>query len=94
MAILRVDSVGLRMLAAHCQSWACEVVPADRPSTGTSWQVSSTATSDIDLAVMNRAELFAYQLRSIASTLRTAARNYEDRDQYSATRLEATPTGL
>jgi Excreted virulence factor EspC, type VII ESX diderm len=93
MGLLEVDTVGLRMLAAHCQSWAAEVGAQSVPaSTGLSCQPTAAAVSAVHADVGIVAESMAGALQSTATKLTAASVNYSDTDEESATQLRELTT--
>jgi hypothetical protein len=95
MGLLEVDTIGLRMLAAHCQSWAAEIDTTNQPaSAGLSCQATSAAVSAVHANVGVAAQLFAGRMESAAAKLTAASVNYADDDEDSAAQLGAVGIGV
>jgi hypothetical protein len=97
MTPLVVDTVGLRMLAAHCQSWAAEVGTASVPepdSLEMSCQATSAAVSAVHASLGRTREALAGRMQSTAANLIAAAFDYSDTDELSAAQLRDLPTAL
>jgi hypothetical protein len=90
MGLLGVDTVGLAMLAAHCESWAAEVGATDQPgSAGLSCQATSAAVAAVNGSVGAAAQSLAGRMQSTAATLTTASVQYAVNDEDSAAQLSA-----
>jgi hypothetical protein len=90
MGLLGVDTIGLRMLAAHCQSWAAEIEATDRPgSAGLSCQATSAAVAAVHGSVGAAAQSLADRVESTAEKLNAASVRYAVNDEDSAAQLGA-----
>ena len=95
MCLLEVDTVGLQMLAAHCQAWAAEVrTGSTTASGGMSCQATAAAVSVVDAGVNTAAEILAGQLQSTAARLTAASGSYSINDEESAGELHDLITEL
>jgi hypothetical protein len=93
MGMLSVDTVGLRMLAAHCESWAGEVSATRQPlSAGPTWQATSSAVTVLEASADTAARRTADQLRSTAATLTVTSTAYDVTDEDEAALLAAPVT--
>ena len=90
MGLLGVDTIGLRMLAAHCQSWAAEIETTNKPeSAGLSCQATSAAVAAVHADVVAAAQSLAGRMQSTAAKLNAASVEYAVNDEESAARLGA-----
>jgi Excreted virulence factor EspC, type VII ESX diderm len=90
MGLLEVDTIGLRMLAAHCQSWAAEIETTNQPeSAGLSCQATSAAVAAVQAGVGAAAQSFVSRMQSTADTLNRASADYGSNDDCAAARLTA-----
>jgi hypothetical protein len=90
MGLLKVDTVGQRMLAAHCEAWAVEVATTKQPmSAGSAWQATSTAVTILHASVDAVAERLSDQMHSTAAQLTATSAAYEATDDDEAVRLGA-----
>ncbi len=95
MVVLEVDTIGLRMLAAHCQSWAAEVGTASPPdSPETSCQATYAAVSAVHAAVGTAGEALASRMQSTAANLIAASVDYFGTDELSGAELRGPATAL
>lgn len=95
MGALEVDTIGLRMLAAHCQSWAAEVEPVSPQETlGLSWQATSAAVSAVHANVSTAGRVLASRMESSAARLVAAAVDYYGADDHSAAQIHNLATAL
>ena len=87
---MEVDTIGLRMLAAHCESWADEVGATSQPgSAGLSCQATTAAVAAVHIGVGAAAQSLASRMQSTAAKLNVASAQYEVGDEDSAARLSA-----
>jgi excreted virulence factor EspC (type VII ESX diderm) len=90
MGLLGVDTIGLRMLAAHCQSWAAEIEATDQPgSAGLSCQATSATVAAVHGSVGAAAQSLAGRMESTAEKLNAASVQYAVKDEDSAAQLGA-----
>ena len=90
MGLLGVDTIGLRMLAAHCQSWAAEIETTNQPgSAGLSYQATSAAVTAVHANVGAAAQSLASRMQSTAEKLTAASVQYSVNDEDSAAHLSA-----
>jgi hypothetical protein len=90
MGLLEVDTIGLRMLAAHCQSWAAEAETTNRPgSAGLSCQATSAAVAAVHDGIGATAQSLAARMQSTAAKLNAASADYAVNDEASVARLSA-----
>jgi len=90
MGLLGVDTIGLRMLAAHCQSWATEIEITIQPgSGGLSCQATSAAVAAVHADVVAAAQSLASRMQSTAAKLNAASIQYAVNDEESAAQLSA-----
>ena len=95
MGLLGVDTIGLRMLAAHCQSWAAEIEATNQPgSAGLSCQATSTAVAAVHADVVAAAQSLAGRMQSTAAKLNAASAQYTLNDEDSAAQLNAATIEL
>jgi hypothetical protein len=87
MDLLDVDTVGLEMLAAHCRSWAAEVLTAIPPAQmGQSCQATERAVRTVHADAATAAQSLAGRMQSTAAKL-TAGGHFAVSDQHAAVRL-------
>lgn len=90
MGLLGVDTIGLRMLAAHCESWAAEIETTNQPGcAGLSCQATSAAVAAVHAGVGAAAESLAGRMQSTAAKLTAASVQYSVNDEDSAAHLSA-----
>jgi hypothetical protein len=90
MGLLGVDTIGLRMLAAHCQSWAAEIETTNQPgSARLSCQATSAAVAAVHASVGAAAQSLAGRMSSTAAKLTAASVQYAVNDEDSAAQLSA-----
>jgi hypothetical protein len=95
MCVLGVDTVGLRMLAAHCRSWAAELGMASAPdSSGMPCQATSAAVSAVHAGVGTAGRALASRMESAAANLIAAGVDYFGTDQRSAAHIHNLATAL
>ena len=95
MGLLEVDTVGLRMLAAHCQSWAVEVGTTSVPDfVGLSCQATSAAVSAVHAEASMAGEALASRMLSTAAKLTAASDDYSVRDESSWAGIRDVTVGL
>jgi hypothetical protein len=90
MGLLEVDAIGLRMLAAHCESWAVDVEVTNQPASAVpSCQATSAAVAAVHADVGAVAQSLAHRMQSTAAKLSAASVAYAVNDVDSATRISA-----
>jgi hypothetical protein len=88
MDLLDVDTVGLEMLAAHCRSWAAEVLTAIPPAQmGQSCQATERAVRTVHADAATAAQSLAGRMQSTAAKLTAGAAQFAVSDQHAAVRL-------
>ncbi|MGY4653758.1 type VII secretion target [Mycobacterium sp. URHB0021] len=90
MGLLEADTIGLRMLAAHCGSWAIDVEVTDQPVSAAPWcQATSAAVAAVHADVGAAAQSLADRMQSTAAKLSAASVAYAVNDMDSGTRISA-----
>jgi hypothetical protein len=90
MGSVEVDTIGLRMLAAHCDSWAAEVEASIQPgAVGLPCQATTAAVAAVHAGVGAAVQSLASRMQSTAAKLNAAGADYEGSDEDSAARLSA-----
>ncbi len=95
MALLEVDSAGLRVLAAHCNFWGAEIgARSARGSVMAGWQATAAAVAALHADVAVASQVMVARMNESAANLSTAGTVYVATDERAAGRLSGMATGV
>ena len=90
VGLLRVDYLGLQILAATCENMASDVTASCAPAcAASSYQATSAAVGTVHGGVATTGGLLAQRMRSTAMDLRDASSHYATTERYSVDEIHS-----